>query len=523
MDSMLMAIIAVVVIVILLAVVFFLKQRQKKPVLPTVVQPPKAIPEEITPPLDPKAPFIPEQPHEVTTPEPDPLLIAHSYIEKHDFDKAIHILQPEIRKNPKRSDLQLLLLNIFATQKDYANFDKFLPSLLSLNDPVASLQANNLKKLIDEELSLMQAMSKKTQPENVSKKDTLEFDYVDNQSAVSTPAQPASVKQPAQPITSDTLSFDNISVSTFTAPVSSAQAFVQSKTDTVQPVTTAKSEEMFDFDFDDMDFDTSVKPSPTTNASQQPAEAQGVDFPNILLDNEQAYSAPSVPADSFILDESDLVNPLTATQHQPTLQNDFEDISLEFDKPTITPVVDTPKVSNATNDDLSIDFSFDFDKPNSSKTMDKTFEIELDDTPIHTPKLQETTVDTWTLDVPEVQLSFDKTDNLGTVQTADTAKPLIDDNFLTLDTASQLDNIYSNEKPSVEVLPEIPSVKTTSISLEEALETIKDTDTTELAIQLAEQYILLSEYDSARRLLQEVNTVNPQQRQQVASLLEKIS
>lgn len=565
MDPILIAIGAVVIVVLLVGA-FFLKNRSKKPASifpPTTLNTEQPITStDVQNQTIPNAqPTVqPQMPSSQPTPSTqntgfsaDLLALAQKYVEQQDFDGAINTLKFAIQQNPQRSDLRLFLLNVYALVKDYDSFNENLQPLLALNDPMASLQANNLKTLLDEEIAATNAIKNKVTQPIQEENEALDFDFPvetpvqqtthtqqPTPQAIPTQLQQPNLQQPENitPVvrpavtpkttisTNDNISFGtnfgqtSISQPTFTLPKT------QQPVQPTQPaINTTKAEP--EIDFLDFDFDT-----PTTNQTQPIHQATSV--PAVSIDD--SFPAFTLEDDKPTISKTEIVQPEPKLDFTETTDFNF---SVEPPKPQ------QPEASKPA-DSIDFDFDFDvsFDKPQEKtpsvqpSTFDKTprnFEqefifddaIDFSETSKTTPK---TTIseslfddDTFSFDA----LELDNTSDKNTQQTisqptnVNIVKPNLDVEP-TLQLEPNIENIFNQQNSNIPNAT-APASFNDSQDLSAALAMVKDLDSVQVTVELAQKYIALGEYDSAKRLLKEIQYANPSQQQIIQQLLTKIS
>lgn len=565
MDPILIAIGAVVIVVLLVGA-FFLKNRSKKPASifpPTTLNTEQPITStDVQNQTIPNAqPTVqPQMPSSQPTPSTqntgfsaDLLALAQKYVEQQDFDGAINTLKFAIQQNPQRSDLRLFLLNVYALVKDYDSFNENLQPLLALNDPMASLQANNLKTLLDEEIAATNAIKNKVTQPIQEENEALDFDFPvetpvqqtthtqqPTPQAIPTQLQQPNLQQPenitpvVRPTVTPTTTIstnDNISFGTNFGQTSISQpTFTLPKTQQpVQPtqpaINTTKAEP--EIDFLDFDFDT-----PTTNQTQPIHQATSV--PAVSIDD--SFPAFTLEDDKPTISKTEIVQPEPKLDFTETTDFNF---SVEPPKPQ------QPEASKPA-DSIDFDFDFDvsFDKPQEKtpsvqpSTFDKTprnFEqefifddaIDFSETSKTTPK---TTIseslfddDTFSFDA----LELDNTSDKNTQQTisqptnVNIVKPNLDVEP-TLQLEPNIENIFNQQNSNIPNAT-APASFNDSQDLSAALAMVKDLDSVQVTVELAQKYIALGEYDSAKRLLKEIQYANPSQQQIIQQLLTKIS
>ncbi|WP_394260710.1 FimV/HubP family polar landmark protein [Moraxella boevrei] len=461
MSPMMMGIIAVIILVIVAGVFFFLKNRNGST---DSAQPqalnnrPKTLAEQQ---LELEQQRLNPQP----TPAPvstadDDLLKAQNFINQQDFSSAGKVLKQSIKNNPTRSDVYFMLLNTFALSKDYESFNKFYPTVVGLNNPLTTSQAQNLKRLVDEELAFSQGVSQPAPSVTP---------------VVSTPA-------PAEDVSMD-FDFD------LDSNINSTPA-----TSTPTPATKAEpvvEDVSIDFDFD---LDSNINSTPTTSTV-----APVVDEPVASVEEE------ALAEFDFDLPSEKAETPVASTpviEEEPLPDFDFDLPSEKVEPPVApTPVIEEEALAE-----------FDFDLPS-----------EKAETPVaSTPVIEEEALADFNFDLPSETVE---------VETPVVAKPTpVMEESLEIADDSITDSFSEDLADEPVVAPTVPvSVASDSrlsnmdVELGSAFDVIKNLDANQLNIDLAEQYIHLGEYDSAKRLLNEIQaTASGEFASKIKTLLEKI-
>jgi len=503
------------------------------------------------------------------------LQAAEQLIQNQDYDGAITTLRRALKNHPSHSGLNFTLLNSYALAKDYQHFNTFYPEVLALNDADLTIQANNLKTLVDEEQRITARSTAMTHTAEAVEPDGLDFDLPgfkqdSDKPAVNSHLQVAmpSVTEVAQPATlangvssnaDNELDFDfALDVpETKIAPVASA-------TNTTE--TTAAQSQSNELTFDDFDFDL---------PSKQPATAEAVAAP--VLESPTEIVAP-------VTEE-----PVTTTLASNVNNEAIRDSDFDFDfslpetqsTPTATavePMITTPRAAPSA-DNIADDFDFDFElnaepavTPTNDATTEPALSFDASDTKASSnltsnaatsvPVASDEATDIASFDLDDELLLQAEAATLATAATPSVAEPVVDlaevsapsqsdsllisddmFDFALNDEATKAQDATSNvlvtePTPSDDLIdlsfddtatqatnqttatltasPETTSIAdegspTTAPVVEDLsaiLDVIKDIDTDTLNVDLAEQYVNLGEYDSARRLLDEIKDSN---------------
>lgn len=459
------------------------------------------------------------------------LQAAEQLIQNQDYDGAITTLRRALKNHPSHSGLNFTLLNSYALAKDYQHFNSFYLEVLALNDIDLTTQANNLKTLVDEEQSINARSTAMTHTAEAVEPDGLDFDLPGFKQDSDKPAINSTlhvvrptvtqVAQPANPV-------DGISSKADTElDFDFALDVPETKIAPLPTETTAAQSQSNEFTFDDFDFDPPSK-EPATAATvaalalESPTEIFApIDEPvttasaSNVNNNNNAISDSDFDFD-FSLPETQSTPAATAVEPMITtpsaapsaekLADDFDfDFELNVEPAvTVTPTNDatteastlatpaTPSVAEPVVDLAKVSDPIEVKAPSQPDSLlisDDMFDFALDDDTI---KAQDRTSNVLVTEpTPSddlIDLSFDDAATQVTNQTTTTptASP---------ETPSIADNASLTTAPVVEDLSEI-------------LDVIKDIDTDTLNVDLAEQYVNLGEYDSAKRLLDEIKDSN---------------
>lgn len=498
------------------------------------------------------------------------LQAAEQLIQTQDYDGAITTLRRALKNHPSHIGLNLTLLNSYALAKDYQHFNSFYPEVLALNDADLTTQANNLKMLVDEEQRINARSTVMIHTAEAVESDGLDFDLPgfkqdSDKPAVNSHLQVAmpSVTQVAQPVTP----FDSISSNADNElDFDFALDVPETKIAPVAPVppeTTAAQSQPNELIFDDFDFDL---------PSKQPANAETVPSPVLESPTEIVAPVTEEPVTTTLASnvnneaisdsDFDFDFSLPETQSTPTAA------AVE---PMITTPTAAPSADNNIADDFDFDFDLNAE-PAVTPTNDATTEAALSfdasdtkassnltsDAATSVPVVSDEATDITSFDLDDELLRQAEAATLATPATPSVAEPVVDlaevsapsqsDSLLisddmfdfaldddTIKAQDATSNVLVTEPtPSDDLIDlsfddtanqatttpsaslETPSVADNAISttapvvedLSAILDVIKDIDTDTLNVDLAEQYVNLGEYDSAKRLLDEIKDSN---------------
>lgn len=543
MDNMLY-IIAGLVLIVLIAVLVIRKNKAQKPSAQPYVKSDRHAAAQ-TP--APKA-SAPVQTDVSSENKFDPITIAQRFIDQQRYDKAIETLNRGLREKPNDSQLSLKLLSIYATINQSENFNKVYDTISAQNDPKSLALADELKTLFFEEQNQVAAQTAPV--EQAADFESIDFDL------------PTTHASPTHDAATDDISESDASLaSSVETPALSEQVLADDNTDTDFALTLSDLEADLD--------EPAPAAEPTTAADESTAAtevAEETDFSEFdfgLEDIETAQpessdvstQADSVEADTtealtldeedFVLDFDDLVTDMDsedaadkASMTDATAQSRDDDFVLSLDDLDDADDLDSDLNSDLGNDlnaasetalaietesDLAdLDVETNTDEP----VLDLSDEIsdELSDDNID--------IDNLTLDSDFADSSDDATPTLTAASELTSSSPTsFDDNTL-IDDDFDFDALSDESHTAASPVAPVAAQPAESIKEDNAedfsarfaadFDFVQSLDSNQVALDLAGQYLQLGEYDSAKRLLNEViSQGNSAQQQQAQSLLER--
>ena len=395
-------------------------------------------------------------------------------------------------------------------------------------------QANNLKMLVDEEQSITARSAAMTDTAEAVEPDGLDFDLpgFNNQDNKQDSDKPAinrtlqaampSVTKVAQPVTQiDSISSNADDELDFDFALDVPETKSTPVTTATKPTTetTAAQSQSNELTFDDFDFDfslpetqsttatTAVEPITTQTAAPSADNNIADDFdfdfdlnaePAVTPTNDATteadliFDASDTKASSNLVSDAATSVPVASDEATDIASFDLDDELLRQAEAASLAEPATPSVAEPVVDLAEVSAPIEVKAPSPSDSLlisDDMFDFALDDDTI---KVQDATSNVLVTEpVPSddlIDLSFDDTATQATNQT--TATPTA-----SLETTSVADEGSLTTAPVIEDLSAI-------------LDVIKDIDTETLNVDLAEQYVNLGEYDSAKRLLDEIKDSN---------------
>lgn len=487
----------------------------------------------------------------------DHITIAQRFLDQQRHDKAIETLNRGLGEKPNDSQLSLKLLSVYATIDQPEDFNKVYDAIRTQNDPQTIAQANELKALFFEEQAPVAVQE--TVAENNTNFESIDFDLPTSQAN----DNKAAVEQPVVQDSSPTLRDEPIN----NAAVSSEFDKANSTTKTVEndfDLTLSDFEDDFEAPATSLDTteDNSLDTSTISDTTSEDSDIIDFDFNLDLIEESNTLTETSAPSsrpddadeettldsEEFILDFDDLVSDIeTDTGANTNIDNK--------ETPTEELTIDA---SQDDEDDfvLSLD---DFDAPNSTETVSESIEptleessdfdnfvledtgfeetnsevINAEEVNLEEAGLKDNSIEEISLGEPRFDDNYVESDLTKTPDVTAASPLLFDDNTLLednfdfeADTSTAPTSIAPVEVEEVESAVTsdnaTESVEDFSSRFSADFDFVKSLDSNQVTLELATQYIQLGEYDSAKRLLNEVMTQgNQEQQNQAKSLLER--
>lgn len=558
MDNML-NIVAGLMVIILLAVLLLRRNKAQKPPTRSITKASKSTATSVP---------VARKPTESSRPDQsvidqgatkfDPLTIAQRFIDQQRYDKAIETLERGLKDKPQDTQLSLKLLNIYAITNQHEDFNKTYDAIHSSADTVAIDEANQLKALLDQE----QVQNTPVQPQADKEADfeSIDFDLSTSQQATQT--------QPIQNIDS----LDN------SDDFNTLDLNVQSETVEAQHIDSDNNanDDGFSLTLDDLETsELEVSDSETSHAGSDNTEFdisadETFEKPSSTvenIDNDFTFDFdPPADTDLFVEETPKTHAQESHSEESISLENDFvldlEDLSKEADD------FDIQENENA-EQNTEIDSSEDFmlfledeeERKNEANILsdfnaqteeaDSVLGMGVADT---ISQLDELSFD------DEISINTNIDTNVDTAINTDTQPTTKDVTAATTDSSVQDsapadDNMLIDDDFDFDALISSPSADTPvategddtdAISFSEEADThsqdpvtpeasadfaaqfdadfdfVKTLDNNQVTLDLATQYLQLGEYDSAKRLLNEVVMQgNSEQQSQAQALLAR--
>lgn len=497
----------------------------------------------------------------------DELAVAQRFIDQQRYDKAIEALNRGLATKPSDAGLLLKLLNIYATISDFSAFESTYNAIITQGNPETVAQAQQLKSLLDDEQGqTAQILARNESTGDTASRDSLDFDLQPSQSTFqstapnaqivdsssdkniqrlnatenanaidvghhATSSQPSNVTESADGIfdlTLDDLETDDLSAEFIPLDTMQTDESIRldafSSTDNSGLTTGINSTEA-----------STIKPNIDASNSANPVNNIDEEFSFMFEDEDDAESAinPLVVND-FTLESTEEVEPFNATSD--------DDFALDFEglSAASKPVMITD--AKADNDAEGLDFDLDFDyevsddfiaSKDTSSMNEKVNQLNNDNDLTEFDSLDFKGFEN--LDHAEDSLDIvESTSNkqsaepvsLGDVNsvtdaTAEDSQTIathnevrFDDNTLFDDDTTLFDDNYgfvdTAVSDSMPVTADEASQENGLLQPDFATQFSKDfsfvtdLDSSQVTLDLAAKYLELGEYDSAKRLLNEV-------------------
>ncbi|WP_435978731.1 FimV/HubP family polar landmark protein [Psychrobacter sp. DM4] len=488
----------------------------------------------------------------------DDITIAQRFVDQQRYDKAVEAIERGLMRKPHDEQLSLKLLSIYATTNELGGFNRVYDDIVQYNSHVKP-QADELKA------SLMQDQTALNPASTTSFNDTsLETDSFDFQSTTTNDLNTDSfiVSQD-----NDSSDINDVSKPSDSFADMSLDAIDDSDLISNDHTGTGnESNDIFELTLDDLDssdFDTSVDPDVSSSNTQPIDESNDLDLDPLSLDldldtsfdfSENFELSENAPADSLT---SKLINNASVSKADSDddmlfdfdLQMDGEsdlsaDTSMEdatFNESTSDNNGSIDDDSTNTDDIVEDEFVLDFSDLESHADADRTVDTylpndremlslgdndtlktayDVENSSILDNQVQDTQVqETWTQDSAPVVVEDDTSSSVDAPLLFDDHTPIADDFDETLLTPAALAPVQVVDDTSIDSTEPTADLMSRFAA---DFDFVKTLDTNQVTLDLAAQYVRLGEYDSAKRLLNEVVAQgNSDQQSQAQMMLER--
>lgn len=524
MDNMLY-IIAGLVFIVLIAVLVVRKNKAQKPSGQPIVKAGKTALKE-----------APSEADSTNDKKFDPIEIAQRFMDQQRYDKAIETLNRGLIEKPNDSQLSLKLLAIYATIDQSDNFNKVYDSIKTHADAKSIAQADELKALLTEEQNQAAKHALPAENDQDAGFESIDFDIpadkVDSQNAIidnhldDDAVQPTAYRNDLADSSDTTLAtsndFDNIEQD-FDLSLNDLENDINEPAATsMTPVT--------ELDIaDDEILSASAVISENDNSSDSSASDSDFDFDFDLAEPQDiSTQAPTTTL------SNDTSNNTTLDENEDFVL-DLADLEIEASDDNVYADVDevTTEAIQLEQEDLTLSLD-NVDDINDIDTFNAPVEAETETQPSsETPILIEDNFDDFTFEdnaaqeINEVPHETVASNTAPTTVTFDD-NTLIDDDFdfdslasaptatTPVELASEVEN---NVDSGVTAETEVETAEDFSSRFAADFDFVKTLDSNQVTLDLAGQYVQLGEYDSAKRLLNEVISQGTSEQQSLAQTL----
>ncbi|MBF2718514.1 pilus assembly protein FimV [Psychrobacter sp. NG254] len=472
----------------------------------------------------------------------DHIMIAQRFMDQQRYDKAMETVNRGLSEKPNDGPLSLKLLSIYATMDQPENFNTLYDRIKMQQDAHTITLAEELKvSYVGESTAPVatQSMSTVTADTNDSF-GGLDFDLPTSQ------ANTTNVIADAPVIESDSA----ITLDDTTNPLAFSDEFENTNS------TAENVDDSFDLTLSDLEngFDTPAATSETPVAPISTADDNALD--TVTNDSSNAnedgdFSDFEFDFDSPIEETTPTTSNSEIQDHEASLENedfilDFDDLAADTDKGTAVASdavndIDETSIAHLQNgeDDFalsldSLDTSDDFETAFNSESFvieadDDMSAFTLENTPLENDTAAASTaaIDSFAdFNFEEQFLNDDVEVNRLDTSSAESNTPLrFDDNTLIDDDGFDTDDstaLSSTADAPVEdntYADGVESAADFSSRFAADFDFVKSLDSNQVTLELADQYLQLGEYDSAKRLLNEVITQGNSEQKSKAKML----
>lgn len=468
----------------------------------------------------------------------DHIEIAQRFMDQQRYDKAIETLNRGLNEKPNDSQLSLKLLAVYATIDESENFNKVYDAIKANNDDKSIAQADELKALLTEEQNQVTKQTMLADKSEDAGFESLDFDLPTNKASSNSPVldtntvQNVEYKNDLSEATNETLAASN--------------AFDDNNFDDI--------EQAFDLSLSDLE-DGNNKPVHTSNNSAPVTTLDVVDEDifapaTVVIDTD---NSPITDSDfDFELSEHSLASTEAPTDdatddsfnsslNELSLEDDFV-LDLNSDADTNNVINNAPVTTETTyldDDHLTLSLYSDDvsnDTPNQIKIQHSIVEDNFEDFSFEDISIEDANIeDTSAEEIDIMKNESDASSSAPTTLMFDD-DTVIDDDFdfdslslsesTTASTPVEVDSEYANTHidNAIDIAPAADTSSTEDFSSRFAadFDFVKSLDSNQVTLDLAGQYVQLGEYDSAKRLLNEVIAKgNSEQQQQAQRLLDR--
>ncbi len=456
----------------------------------------------------------------------DHLTVAQRFMDQQRYDKAIESVERGLVETPNESQLLLKLLNIYAITNQYSDFSKTYKAIRAHGDSSTIDEAEQLKVLVDQEQSPADVAA--FEPIDQTSFEGIDFDL------------------PRTQVERDNIQSDELE--TWNDSGLSQQNDVMNDSDTeddfdltlanleTSSLEVDSTDNLENFNINDMSTDEDVGKnglvSSGTNLENSFSQAQNIDD-DFSLDFD-SISDSELSSTSILTDDLENRNLSDQNVNQLNVKND--DFVLDFDELTAdTSLTDGDSLTeqHPTNEESFDDFVLSLNDENIS-TNDPVFENTLENNVEDMTLQLDDTGSGQIFDIDTIEILDSETQSVEapvSTSNSDVASSQMFDDNTPIDDNFDFDSLLEGPTATTPV-EEIINLDFQDAAITPAIDTdsqfaadfdfVKTLDNNQVTLDLAAQYLQLGEYDSAKRLLNEVIIHgNNEQQQQAHSLLTR--
>ena len=480
----------------------------------------------------------------------DHIEIAQRFMDQQRYDKAIETLNRGLSEKPNDSQLSLKLLAVYATIDESENFNKVYDAIKANNDEKSIAQADELKALITEEYDqgAKQALpvdsNQGTEFEQTRLADNsqnAEFEGLDFNLPINKASSNSAVL--------DTDAAQNIEYKNDSSKATNDNAFDDDNFDDI--------EQAFDLSLSDLE-DSNNEPVPTNDANSAPVTTLDLVDENILTpttmvidtDNNSHSTDNDSDSDSdfdfdFELSEQSLTStesPVNSATHDSvnsglnelSLEDEFV-LDLDGDANTNNVINNAPVITETPYlDDERLTLSLDNvdildETQNNTAIQHSIVEDNFDDFSFEDISIEDANIENISVEETDIVKNDSEASSIAPTTMMFDDDTVIDDDFdfdslsesTTASTPVEIDSEYANIHidDAIDIAADTDSAEDFSSRFAADFDFVKSLDSNQVTLDLAGQYVQLGEYDSAKRLLNEVIAKGNSEQQQQAQLL----
>ena len=472
----------------------------------------------------------------------DHIEIAQRFMDQQRYDKAIETLNRGLSEKPNDSQLSLKLLAVYATIDESENFNKVYDAIKANNDDKSIAQADELKALLTEEQNQVTKQTMLADKSEDAGFESLDFDLPTNKASSNSPildtntVQNVDYKNDLSEATNETLAASNAFDDNNFDDIE--QAFDLSLSDledgTNKPVHTSNNPApVTTFDVVDEDILTPATVAINTDSDTDNSPSTDSDFDFEL--SEHSLASTEAPTDDATDDS------FNSSLNELSLEDDFF-LDLNSDDDTNNVINNAPATTETTyldDDHLTLSLHSDDvsnETPEQIEIQHSIVEDNFEDFSFEDISIEDANIE---------GISAEETNSTKNDSDASSSAPttlmfdddtVIDDDFdfdslslsesTTASTPVEVDSEYANTHldNAIDIAPAADTSSTEDFSSRFAadFDFVKSLDSNQVTLDLAGQYVQLGEYDSAKRLLNEVIAKgNSEQQQQAQRLLDR--